>query len=207
MPYFENIKVLFIHIPKTGGMNVENYLFLISNSKPSIKNLVSYFINPINIKINNHSLQHLTFCEIYDLQSYFNINFNKIKIFTVVRNPYDRIISDLLFLNIINDKSSKKNVEDEIRKYINSPSDYDNHKTLQYKFILDKDGNVNKNIIVLKTENLNTDMINLGYSDFEKFCNFYKSSKNYYIYLNHESIKMINSYYKKDFEYFNYKIL
>ena len=50
-------------------------------------------------------------------------------------------------------------------------------------------------------------MKNLGFPDFAKYCNNYKHTKNYYLYLNNESIKMINSFYKKDFEYFNYKML
>ena len=207
MPYFKSLNILFIHIPKTGGANIENYFFFISKTHPKIENLISYETKPIDLKINNHSLQHLTFKEILNLKNFFDVNLDNLKIFTVVRNPYDRIISDLLFLKLINENDTSNEVEIEIEKYFNNNSDYDNHKTLQFNFILDKDNNINKKIIVIKTESLNQEMKNLGFPDFAKYCNNYKHTKNYYKYLNNESIKMINSYYKKDFEYFNYKML
>lgn len=207
MPYFKSLNILFIHIPKTGGANIENYFFFISKTHPKIENLISYETKPIDLKINNHSLQHLTFKEILNLKNFFDVNLDNLKIFTVVRNPYDRIISDLLFLKLINENNTNNEVEIQIEKYFNNNSDYDNHKTLQFNFILDKDNNINKKIIVIKTESLNQEMKNLGFPDFAKYCNNYKHTKNYYKYLNNESIKMINSYYKKDFEYFNYKML
>ena len=79
---------------------------------------------------------------------------------------------------------------------------------LQYNFILDENNNVNKRIIIIKTETLNQEMSNLGFPDFSDYCSSnFKSNKDYSHYINDESIKLINSYYKKDFEYFNYKIL
>lgn len=207
MPYFKTLNILYIHIPKTGGANIENYFFYLSKTTPNISNLLSYHKIPIDLKINNHSLQHLTYKEIYNLQSFFQINYNNLKMFTVVRNPYDRIISDLLFLKLIKSNSNKEEVKIEINKYLEHESDFDNHKTLQYNFILDNENKVNKEIIVIKTESLNEEMKNLGFPDFAEYCNNYKHTKNYYLYLNNESIKMINSYYKKDFEYFNYKML
>ena len=206
MPYFKTLNILYIHIPKTGGANIENYFFFRSKTSPTIDNLLSYNKIPINLKINNHSLQHLTYKEIVNLQNFFKINFNNLRIFTAVRNPYNRIISDLIFLKLINKNDNKNKVKIEIEKYLNHESDFDNHKTLQYNFILDENNNVDKKIIIIKTETLNQEMKNLGFPDFEKYCDNYKSNKDYYKYLNNEFIKLINSYYKKDFEYFNYKM-
>ena len=63
-----------------------------------------------------------------------------------------------------------------------------------------------KNIKIMRTENLNNDMINLGYDDFDKFEQVSNvTNKNYYSYLNLESVKLINDFYEKDFEYFNYE--
>ena len=152
----------------------------------------------------------MTYQEIYNNNDYFNINFDsKIKILTVVRNPYNRIISDLFYLKIGNKKNNKDEIEKIIEKYLNSNHLYDNHKLEQYKFLIDNDNNINKNIIILNSETLNEQMNELGFPEFSNFCNQSntKITKDYYDYLNDASIKMINEYYKKDFEYFNYKML
>ena len=207
MPYFKNAHLLFIHIPKTGGSNIENFFMNYLKQNPTINQLLS---NNLNLKINNHSLQHMTYQEIYNNKDFFNINFDsKIKILTVVRNPYNRIISDLFYLKFANKKNNKDEIEKIIEKYLNSNHLYDNHKLEQYKFLIDNDNNINKNIIILNSETLNDQMNELGFPEFSNFCNQTntKITKDYYDYLNDASIKMINDYYKKDFEYLNYKML
>ena len=207
MPYFEDCNLLFIHIPKTGGSNIENFFMNYFKKKPKINNLLS---NNINLKINNHSLQHMTYKEYYDNKDFFNLNFNNnMKILTVVRNPYNRIISDLFYLKFANKKNNQKEIEDIIKKYLDSVHLYDNHKLEQYKFIIDENNNIINNIIILKSEKLNEQMSDLGFPDFTNFCNNTntKITKNYYNYLNKNSINLINEYYKQDFDYFNYEKL
>lgn len=64
------------------------------------------------------------------------------------------------------------------------------------------------NIHVLKTESLDNDMFNLGYTDFKNNNNnTYRNQINYYDYLNSDSIKLINHIYDYDFTLFNYKKL
>ena len=207
MPYFKNAHLLFIHIPKTGGSNIENFFMNYLKQNPTINQLLS---NNLNLKINNHSLQHMTYQEIYNNKDFFNINFDsKIKILTVVRNPYNRIISDLFYLKIANKKNNKNEIEKIIEKYLNNDHLYDNHKLEQYKFLTDNDNKILKDIIILNSETLNDQMNELGFPEFSNFCNQTntKITKDYYDYLNEASIKMINDYYKKDFEYFNYTML
>lgn len=208
MPYFKEFNILFIHIPKTGGSNIENFFLHYSKNKPTINNLLS---NNLNIKINNHSLQHMTYIEYYSNKDFFNINMNNLKIVTVVRNPYDRIISDLFYLKFAQQDNNRDQIEEIIKNYLFSNHLYDNHKLEQYKFIIDKNNKINQNIIILKCENLNEQMKILGFPDFEKFCNYTNTNnnfnKNYLKYLNDNSISLINNYYKLDFEYFNYEKL
>ena len=194
MPYFPSIKTLFIHIPKTGGTSIENYFQYKLNIKLEL--------HGEDKKINNHSYQHLTYNEIYDnMQILDNILF----IFSIVRNPYERIISDLFFLKLINKDMDSNMVENVINKFLNSSYIYDNHKIPQYLFLIDKSGNINNNIKILKTESLNSDMHKLGYTDFDLHVNqSFKNEVNYYNYLNKHSIQQINDYYSKDFEIFNY---
>ena len=211
MPYFKEIDTLFIHIPKTGGSNIENYIFHSYKLKKNINNLLSFNnIDNINIKINSHSLQHMTYNEIYENKDFFNINIEdtKLKIFTVVRNPYDRIISDLLFLKLIENSSSKKYIENQIYIYIKNKYKYDNHKIPQNNYLINNKNILEERIKILKTETLNNDMKELGFCNFEKYCNYTKYKKyDYNKYLTDKSIEMINNYYKKDFELFNYNMI
>ena len=209
MPFFKNHNLLFIHIPKTGGSNIENFLFTVLKEKPNLSHLLS---NNLEIRVNNHSLQHMTYMELYQNREYFDINFDKIKIITVVRNPYDRIMSDLFFYKIALKDNNSDEIEEIIKKYLNNHSLYDNHKLPQYKFLISNEITkvINPNIIILKSENLNQDMENLGFKEFKNFCscsNKTEINKDYSKYLNTNSIKMINQYYRLDFYYFKYNMI
>jgi hypothetical protein len=50
--------------------------------------------------------------------------------------------------------------------YYPSFKKYENHRLHQYKFLLDTDGNLLKNLQLLHTETLQEDMQSLGYDDF-----------------------------------------
>lgn len=102
MPYFKNdcINVLFIHIPKTGGSSLEDY-FSSKFNIPLNNNSLYWFIKDKqllneNIEIKS-SLQHITYNQIVTYSKIFNIDFDNIKIITIVRNPYERVVSDLFF--------------------------------------------------------------------------------------------------------------
>ena len=93
-----------------------------------------------------------------------------------------------------------------INKYIVTiPHIHDNHNIPQYKYIIDSDENIIKNIKILRIETLKDDMIKIGFNDFNIFANKNKLNINDYDnYLNEDSIKLINNFYEKDFTLFNY---
>jgi hypothetical protein len=220
MPYFKNndVNILLIHIPKTGGSSLEIYF---SNKFKIPLNKNSLFVKDINynIEINpglikygkdiGSSLQHMTYTTIIKNNNYFNIDFSNIKIITIVRNPYNRIMSDLFYLKRINQFSTKEEVYDTINKFISEPSiNNDNHNIPQHLFVIDENNENNKlidNIIILRTETLMVDMRKLGYTDFNIVNNSNPIRINYSDYLNKMSLDLINKYYDADFSFFKYK--
>ena len=208
MPYFKNDSenVLFIHIPKTGGTSCENYLSFRFNIPLNYKSLFGTHQSVKKFPGIKSSLQHITYNQIvqYSKLKLLNIDFNNIKIFTIVRNPYERIISDLFFNKIININNSKMEVFNRLSKFLLSKN-CDNHNKPQYIFVTDDNKNLIPNIHILKTENLITGMKNLGYTNFNRHDNTNENKNlNYYKYLNKRSINKINNFYHLDFILFNY---
>jgi hypothetical protein len=212
MPYFKNnnINTLFIHIPKTGGTSVENYLSKKYNIPLNLKSLwggLDERFKKYNLNLKN-STQHLTLGAILNKKFLFNIDMNNLKIITIVRNPYNRIISELFYNNKININSTKKEVYnillDILKEYIKNEYICDNHIKPQYLFLLN---NEIKDIQILHTENLTNEMHKLGYLDFDLNHNANKEKLNYFDYLNINSIRLINEFYKYDFINFKYKMI
>lgn len=169
------------------------------------------------IKHRGYSLHHFTW---NDIRTQKNILFgekiaklvdeknNDMTFIASVRNPYDRIISELFFLKKINKTFDQKSVFQVIKQFLNDKNHYDNHKTPQYKFVINEKGELIKNLKIVKTESLDNDMEKLGYKSFTnarcKNVNTKYNKSKYSNLLNRESIELINNYYVKDFEYFNY---
>jgi len=212
MPYYENKNILYIHIPKTGGTSIENFFFKKFNVVPCFQSLHS---DGQVLKEIPYSLQHSTFNDIKNNNKYFNIDFNNLTIISSVRNPYDRIISHLFFKNLIKKDENPEIVEQILKDLLIRKNyfKYDNHITPQYIFIMNKN-KILKKCVILKMENLQSNMNRLGFNDFDFFQNVsnkyeYNNIHNikYLKYLNKKSIFLINNFYKYDFIIFNYKMI
>ena len=198
--------ILFIHIPKTGGSSFENYLN--TKYKQSLFGSQIYNIYIIN-EYRDITLQHQFYNTIYRYKDILNVNFdNELKIITIVRNPYNRLVSDLFYNNLINKYTNVLKVYCILRDYIYS-NNYDNHNVPQYKFITNEHNELINNIILFRTETLTNDIINYGFTDYNNRIDNkgIEDNKNYLNYLNSDSINLINQFYKKDFELFNYSMI
>ena len=213
-----NFDLKFLHITKNAGTYIEDLGFK--------NNLV---LGKIKDQINDYNLNHKNIIDYYHLTPFhfynevFNINYcnNKNINFLIVRNPYDRILSEIFcpWLGIV--KNNKTPSIDEINDYLNNillkriknPKWLFNggHYALQYSYAYD-----NNDILVvdeiLKFENLTEDLENLSQKynlklvlDKEKTN---KSSKSCQLSdLTDENIKLINKLYKLDFEKFGYNMI
>tara|TARA_A100001015_G_scaffold309615_1_gene409393 strand:+ start:925 stop:1704 length:780 start_codon:yes stop_codon:yes gene_type:complete len=244
MPYFWNkkkdINILFVHIPKTGGTSVEQYFSKISEVPLNIESLYGFpwFLDvnvprPFPNKVFPNSLQHMSYENLLRWsRKYFNIklfNNTRIKFYTIVRNPYTRIMSDLFFWGFIDERATPEDVTVILKKYIACDYDtigdkvndyqppfhrfhhllfdnFDNHKTPQWQLVAKNEKELHAEMIYMRTETLTEDMINNGFTDFD----YHELTNrigtiNYYEYLNDESIEIINHEYGPDFELFNYE--
>lgn len=200
MPYFQELNILFIHIPKTGGTSIENY-FCDKLNISRKKNLHRLFgvVKRCGIA---YPLQH---CTINDISKILpTINLDTTKIMTIVRNPYHRILSALFWRKCINTNSNQMQVQFQIQLFLQS-SHWDNHNWPQYLFLI-KDGKINDNIIIMKTETLQEQMQNYGYDDFDKNNNVTHRNKiDYMTFLSDFSKKIIYDFYEQDFILFGYE--
>ncbi len=205
MPYYKDINILFIHIPKTGGTTIESEI-----NKKFAQTLYSKNTNNLlPIPFNKKSLQHQFISTIIKYRNLLNVNFHNIKIFTIVRNPYYKVISDLFWFKLINKDSTPEEVFNIIKNKYLFNDQLDNHNVPQWQFITDENFNIYKQIKIFYTEKLDesNQELNkfLGLNiDTNKKKMIGSEQNNYDKYLNSDSKNLIYYYYIKDFEIFNY---
>jgi hypothetical protein len=208
MPYFkkDELNLLFVHIPKTGGTSIEDYF---SSTFGIELNTDSMYSGPNGF--DGVSLQHQPYATILANVDHFNIHLQDIKILTIVRNPYTRIMSDLFYCHIVDSTSGPDDVYHAIKEYItaymNDNLVYDSHAKPQYLFLIDEHDRIPQNITILRTESLIAGMQSIGYTDFNLQSNKNNDRRDYFDLLDQRSINLINEMYAKDFEYFGYEIL
>ena len=138
MPYFKPLNLLYIHIPKTGGMSIEEYLYQKCNMERDEKNIYGYYYDRTNrIRVENErTLQHLTYNEIIEKKQWFDIEIgnckNKdMKILVSIRNPFERIVSDLFWNKTsgVTKETTKEEFYQILYKYLYVDTDVliDNH--------------------------------------------------------------------------------
>ena len=211
MPIIDKYKLIFIHIPKTAGTSIEKTLI---DYKFKIKgDLKNWYGN-----INNYELDHSTIKYLINNCKSYNKKYIK---FCVVRNPYERLVSEYHFCKRYNSRFIKETKT--FKKFVYYLRDNFNyvleneeknhflisHYLPQYKFTHIE--NKCKIDLILRYENLET--------DWNKLCKIinkdikllkidkYSSKKkyNYLDYYDYNLKNIVYKLYKDDFLIFNYK--
>jgi hypothetical protein len=128
MPYFKSINLLYIHIPKTGGMSIEDYFYKKYSIERNEKSLYDCYYNKKDkIRVeNNRMLQHFTYNEIINNKVLFDSTIGKenkesLQILVSVRNPFERVVSEICW-------NKKLGVDENISK--------DRFYEILYKYLL-----------------------------------------------------------------------
>jgi hypothetical protein len=214
MPYFNNsdVNILFIHIPKTGGSSIKEYL----SQKYSIECCANSFCGwNLDKDIGGDTYLHFS---LNTMLTFYkdNLILENLKVISVVRNPYSKIISNIFYRkkiceqNIWNDDIQKMIeiiITDNINSFLENQNWDDNHHVPQYKFLCDEDEKLYDNVNIFKFENLKNDIEKFGFTDFDININKTTKKHDYIYYLNANSINLINKIYKKDFELFGYEMI
>lgn len=203
MTPLDKILILFVHIPKTGGTSLETYLSEYYNISLNYQSLFGW-----RGKGDTSSLQHFTLQTIWNQRKQLGLHEDNLRIFTIVRNPYSRMVSELFYRGMINDFTSKHNVAQTIQNYFGQNHSFDNHKLSQFTFLKNSSENIWQGVEIMHLETIEQDLALKGYENFHYHNREHSRSKsNYTSYLNNKSIQLINEYYSRDFTVFGYEMI
>lgn len=222
-------KLIFIHIPKTGGVSIEEYLQLYYGHKRNAFLFNHGFGTYLDKFSNKHTIyphMHYPLRRINDelIKNQVKVD-NSWTIFSIVRNPYNRFLSEL-FYNENKTNGFRYNYftlpENQRGRYLNQCLDHylnndihdnyhSNHTLPQYKFFEDTD--LTSNIFKFE-DGLENALIHLGFDAKNKVQHHLNSFNyigverpNYEDIYTRYFIETINNLYQKDFQYYDYKIL
>jgi len=206
-----------VHIPKTGGTSIE--IFLRSNNYTESLFGLPFLDDPrfSIFYLNRTHLQHQPFTLISKHEQLLDLKVDNVDLFlTVVRNPYNRIMSELFWRHMALSTDSTDAIYDKLRVLISVPLRWGiEHVFQQHTFIQNEKNIIDERFVIVKTENLTNSLQQLG-GVFSTFCchtgrvetlKSQKSAPEYFNYLNENSIQLINNTYSRDFELFGYDML
>ncbi len=185
-----NCPLVFIHIPKTGGTTINEIAK----------------VEGIKWRYNGDRRRYSCQCNTWHIPPNEKIRELNIPTFCVVRNPYERVISEYRFRNHF---TSVESLNDYIAcriKNLESPECIDDcHWIPQHQYVTYCDH-------ALKYENLKEDFDNLMIQYKLKMrMDIHRNKsegKSFQISdISEENIKRINQYYRKDFEMFGYDMI
>jgi hypothetical protein len=193
MPLYKQLNLLFIHIPKNGGSTVENFL---TKKNKGIDLWMDK--NKLNL---NHSEQHCTYKELEEK----NFIKDQYSIFTIIRNPVDRVISEFNWFNKVR-KDKYADFNKFLDDFLNKENfkKFDNHNLSNLDYLLDKDGNIPEKIKIFKF--FDKDNLSLFLNDGDIKKKHDNKTNKIFNNINEEQKSRILEFYKDDIETFNFDI-
>ena len=189
-------KCIFIHIPKTAGTSIEQFL------KDNGKNSIDYH----GVR-DGRSMHHYT---AIDFKRELPWHFNDYYKFSIVRNPYDRLLSEYYWTPIPNVGYKSGKTKAEFLNYVSHivknnlffQNIYNDHFIPQFMFVYDKKLLVDH---IFKFENMNLIVDFLKKKlEIENDLPILNKSKIKKEYWNNKQKERIYKIYKNDFILFNY---
>jgi hypothetical protein len=204
-----NRKHLFVHINKSGGGVITKHMK--RNGNTEITGL------------------HRSLGQMLQIAKQLKIDTTKLQIFTIVRNPWERMLSMYLFYHPNNYNapeffSGNSDIDNDFNKWISwiysdefpLTRKHGIINVLKYCFsnqlnwISDNSGNINENVKIIRYENINTELYNyfkdvmiLEHIDLDTKIHPTKHS-HYSSYYNETSTQLVKKHYMLDIDYFGY---
>lgn len=222
-----NEKIIFIHVPKTGGVSIENFLMKFYGYKRNpllLNHSYGLYKDRNGDKLTIYPHMHCTLGQIVQITKQNKIEIdNTWTIFSIVRNPYFKFISDLFYqeylpfkyqYHTLPEANKKPFIDYWVKEYFNKDENlnyHSSHSLPQYKFFEDCDLECK----IFKFENgVDTVVKTLGFPVTEPFPRdldpsimFNIPKPDYKELLTKYLVETINQKYSKDFEEFGYKML
>lgn len=225
MPISHKSKLLFVHIPKTGGTSIEKMfdMSLRSNFFTRFSGRMDYQHILENTSMTEtekricglKNMQHFTFKELKKIlpaetvNSYFK--------FSVVRNPYDRVISEYFHCKNGDSRLQRPYNDMTLENFINSVFSLseedrifycDGHMETQSSYLVDENNSINGLDKIYRFENFSECLIDLktrtGSTIKEVHSRKTERNSDYNTYYTPEIKKKVYDFYKIDFDTFGY---
>lgn len=222
-----NEKIIFMHIPKTGGVSVENFFL----EKYGYERNPFLLIHGYGVGLNTNKSKYAVYPHMHYSLKEIVIEAKKNKIivdnswtiFSIVRNPYYKFLSDLMYQDVtplkyqfhtLPEVNKKDYINYCIDLYLKSDTNenyHSNHARPQYQFFEECDLECK---IFKFEEGLINIIESLGFDTGGSFPHYLDPSQtfnipkpNYSKMLTRQLIEVVNKEYKKDFEIYNYSML
>ena len=201
-------KIIFIHIPKTGGTSIEDIIWGTNRKQRSPEQLWMGIVGPGRNKYQTGGLQHLLAAQVRrevgaDL---FGACFK----FAVVRNPWDKAVSQYVYMKQRRDLRRRIGINrfSSFKTYLSRLHRFDHVQWMpQWRFLLDENGEMLMDFIG-RFEDFEADVRN-ALAQVNIPCNTLPHEKkgkrdHYARYYDQESREMVAHIYAKDIELFGY---
>jgi len=211
---------IYIHIPKTAGTSISN--FLVDYADFKFKLVYKYYLSSKIIYLIDRYLHlsrlgqsyitgHHKHSKIIDVKDKMGEKMNDYSIFTFVRNPYEQMISLYHYIqkskeHKYHNKAINSSFYDFVFFYINT------NPPKQVDYILDKNGKINS-MKIYKLESINESLVEISSTlNIEKPIEYLRKINQsgdrqripHEFFIQEELRKVFNEYFKDDFDILDY---